>query len=52
MTKCVFEIGPSAWIKKEMNDSTIERQFVSTIVSLLTSYKLNKFVPSFSMNMN
>lgn len=27
MTKCVFEIGPSAWIKKEMNDSTIERQF-------------------------
>ncbi|RLM73061.1 hypothetical protein C2845_PM15G04460 [Panicum miliaceum] len=25
--KCVFKIGPPAWIKKEMNDSTIERQF-------------------------
>ena len=51
-TKCAFGIGPPAWIKKEMNDSTIERQFVSTIISLLTSYKLNKFVPSFSIFMN
>jgi len=51
-TKCAFGIGPPAWIKKEMNDSTIERQFVSTIISLLTSYKLNKFVPGFSIFMN
>ncbi|KAG2481645.1 hypothetical protein PVAP13_J386281 [Panicum virgatum] len=26
-TKCAFGIGPPAWIKKAMNDSTIERQF-------------------------
>ncbi|KAF8780700.1 hypothetical protein HU200_001305 [Digitaria exilis] len=26
-TRCIFEIGPPAWMKKEMNTSTIERVF-------------------------
>jgi hypothetical protein len=34
-TKSVFEIGPPAWIKKEINASTIENHLVSTTVSLL-----------------
>nr|CAB3486704.1 unnamed protein product [Digitaria exilis] len=28
-TRCIFEIGPPAWMKKEMNTSTIERVFLS-----------------------
>jgi len=34
-TKSVFEIGPPAWIKKEINASTIENHLVSTTISLL-----------------
>jgi hypothetical protein len=34
-TKSVFEIGPPAWVKKEINASTIENHLVSTTISLL-----------------
>jgi hypothetical protein len=33
-TRCVFEIGPPAWIKKEINNSAIENYLVSTVISL------------------
>jgi len=56
--RCIFEIGPLAWIRKEINIYTIQNIFVSTIVSLLicASKKLDKlkniFSTFFSMNMN
>jgi hypothetical protein len=33
-TKSVFEIGPPAWIKKEINACTIESHLVSPTVSI------------------
>ena len=45
-TRCVFEIGPPAWIKKEINNKSIESYLVSTIISLLicASLKFDKLV--------
>ena len=44
-TRCVFEIGPPAWIK-EINHKSIASYLVSTIISLLiwASLKLDKLV--------
>ena len=33
-TGCIFEIGPPAWIKKEINTWAIQNRLVSTITSL------------------
>jgi len=44
--RCVYEIGPPAWIKKEINKKSIESYLVSTIISLLicASLKFDKLV--------
>jgi len=48
--RSIFEIGPLAWIRKEINIYTIQNIFVSTIVSLLIcgSKKLDKLKNIFS----
>ena len=51
-TYSVFKIGPPAWIKKEINTSTIEHHLVSTTLSLFLyeqdcSLKLDKFITTF-----
>ena len=33
-TGCIFEIGPPAWIKKEINMWAIKNRLVSTVTSL------------------
>ena len=37
--RSIFEIGPPAWIRKEINIYTIQNVFVSTIIFLLICAK-------------